>query len=67
MESNASGHYRLTGNLKKEKQKKWISPHIKKILEQSGKDFSEAVGEGEGSTEGEAKPQSPPNAEGQQG
>src|SRR5437867_7380690 len=46
LESNASGQYRLVGNIKKEKQKKWISPHIKKILEQSGKDFSEAVGEG---------------------
>jgi hypothetical protein len=44
VESNASGHYRLTGNLKKEK-KKWISPELKKILEESGKDFSEVVGE----------------------
>ena len=46
VETNLSGQYRLVGNLKTEKQKKWISPHIKKILEQSGKDFSEAVGEG---------------------
>jgi len=45
VESNASGQYRLTANEKKEKKQKWISPELKKILEESGKDFSEVVGE----------------------
>ena len=65
LESNASGQYRLVGNIKKEKQKKWISPHIKKILEESGKDFSEVTGEGEPTAEGQPEAGGQPGAEGQ--
>ena len=39
VESDAGGHYRLTPKEKKERAKKWVSPQIKKILEQSGKVF----------------------------
>src|SRR5260221_11307402 len=38
LESDAGGHFRLI--LKEQKQpKQWLSPQIKKILEESGKDF----------------------------
>src|SRR5215831_18764631 len=47
VETNPAGQYRLVGDVRKERPKKWISPHIKKILEESGKDFSETVGEGD--------------------
>jgi hypothetical protein len=59
VESNASGQYRLLENMKKQKQKRWISPHLKKILEESGKDFAETVAEGQPGLEGQpkAKPQ----------
>ena len=53
IESNATGQFRLVADLKKEKRKKWIAPHIKKILEESGKDFGEAVGEEQPNVEGE--------------
>jgi hypothetical protein len=42
LESDASGYYRLRATEKK-KPKKWISPHIKAILEKSGKDFGGAL------------------------
>src|SRR5438045_2618368 len=59
IESNASGQYRLLENLKKEKQKRWISPHLQKILEESGKDFTDAAGEEQpgAETQPQAKPQ----------
>jgi len=57
VEVNASGQYRLTGQLQKEKKKKkWIAPHIQKILEESGKDFSEATGEEGAAASAEPKP-----------
>jgi hypothetical protein len=56
VEVNASGQYRLTGHEKKEKKKKWIAPHIQKILDESGKDFSEATGEGGEAGPGEQQP-----------
>jgi hypothetical protein len=43
IESDAGGHYRLTAKEKKSKQKRWLSPELKKILEQAGKDFAEGV------------------------
>ena len=44
LESDATGHFRLRPlEKKKEKNKKFISPELKKILEQSGKDFGGGV------------------------
>ena len=42
LESDATGYYRLRPSDKK-KSKKWVSPHIKAILEKSGKDFGELL------------------------
>ena len=42
IETDGSGHYRLVQKEKK-KVKKWIAPHIKKILEESGKQFDGAL------------------------
>lgn len=39
VESDSTGHYRLKMRPKREKQSKWMSPEIRKILEKSGKDF----------------------------
>jgi len=39
IESDSTGHYRLKAVPKKEKSKRWVSPQIRKILEQSGKTF----------------------------
>jgi hypothetical protein len=39
IESDSTGHYRLKSRPKKEKQTRWVSPEIRKILEKSGKDF----------------------------
>lgn len=39
IETDSTGHYRLVKKEKKEKPKKWVSPQIRKILEQSGKEF----------------------------
>ncbi len=43
IESDSTGHYRLIRKAPKEKPKKWISPQFRKILQESGKDFGEAV------------------------
>jgi hypothetical protein len=40
VEDDRSGHYRLVQK-KTDKKKKWVSPHIKKMLEKSGKDFTQ--------------------------
>jgi hypothetical protein len=42
LECDPSGYYRLRRR-EKEKPKKWVSPQIKAILEQSGKDFGEIL------------------------
>lgn len=39
VESDSTGQFRLKG--KKQKAKRWTSPHIRQILEKSSKDFSE--------------------------
>jgi DNA-binding PadR family transcriptional regulator len=39
VESDSTGHYRLRREEKKERKKKWVSPHIRKILEKSGKNY----------------------------
>ena len=41
IESDSTGHYRLKTRPKREKQTRWVSPEIRKILEKSGKDFNE--------------------------
>src|SRR6267378_4337472 len=38
LESDATGHFRLRPRDKKKEKKRFVSPQIKKILEQSGKD-----------------------------
>ena len=43
LESDAGGHYKLLPKEKKKKPKRWLSPEMKKILEQTGKDFSEGA------------------------
>ena len=37
LESDSTGHYKLRVVKKSEKQKRWVSPQIRKILEQGGK------------------------------
>ncbi len=36
LECNSTGHYRIKPVSKKEKEKRWVSPDIAKILEESG-------------------------------
>ena len=43
IESDATGHYRLVRIPEKKQPKKWLSPQVRKILEQSGKDFGEML------------------------
>ena len=45
-ESDSTGHYRLiVKEDKKNSQKKWVSPQMKRILEQSGKAFTHVISE----------------------
>ncbi len=37
LESDSTGHFRLLALARREKQKKWLSPQIRKILERAGK------------------------------
>jgi len=39
LESDSTGHYRLKVVPKRNKERRWVSPQIRKILEQSGKTF----------------------------
>jgi hypothetical protein len=41
IESDSSGHFRIRQKEKREGDKKWISPELKKILEESGKTFDD--------------------------
>jgi hypothetical protein len=41
LEADATGHYRLRAKKEQSTVKKWVSPHIKKILNESGKDFTD--------------------------
>ena len=43
IESDSTGHFRLKISSRKEKSGKFLSPHIKKILEKSSKDFSQLI------------------------
>src|SRR4051812_42708314 len=44
IERDSSGHFRLLAREKKQQRdKKWASPQMKKLLEQSGKDFSDTI------------------------
>ncbi len=43
LETDNTNHYRLKSEEKKVKRKKWVSPQIQKILDESGKDFSGAI------------------------
>src|SRR6266704_6151136 len=42
LESDSTGHYRLRVVQKREKPKRWVAPHIRKILEQGSKTFEVA-------------------------
>ena len=45
LETDSSGRYKIAPEKKKHRgEKKWIAPHLQKILEQSGKDFSDVLG-----------------------
>ena len=46
VESDATGHFRLV-RAKKDKRKRWVSPQIKKILEESGKKFEGVIDVGD--------------------
>src|SRR5262245_60593736 len=41
LEADSTGHYRLKARNKKDKKQRWMSPHIQKILEKSGKGFDQ--------------------------
>jgi hypothetical protein len=41
IETDGNGHYRAPLTEKKAKTKRWIAPHIRKILKESGKEFDE--------------------------
>jgi hypothetical protein len=43
LESDSTGHYRLRPPEKKNDRKRWISPQIKQLLKQSGKDFEGVI------------------------
>ncbi|MFO1488063.1 MAG: hypothetical protein U1F65_06265 [Verrucomicrobiota bacterium] len=43
VEADSMAHYRLVPERKSKKHRRWISPEIQKILEKTGKDFSEGV------------------------
>ena len=43
VEADSMAHYRLVPDSKRDKPKRWISPEIQKILEKTGKDFSEGT------------------------
>ena len=43
VESDPNAHYRLKPREKKDKSKKWVSPQIKRLLEESGKKFGETI------------------------
>ena len=47
IESDSTGHYRLIRVRKPKKPKKWVSPQMRKILEESGKDFGELLSKDE--------------------
>jgi hypothetical protein len=39
LESDSTGHYRFIARYKKQKKTRFVSPHIQKLLEKSGKSF----------------------------
>ena len=43
IDSDSTGHYRLRPRERKTKPRKWLAPHVKKILRESGKDFGQVV------------------------
>ena len=44
IETDGLGHYRIVSNAAEaKKRKRWISPHLRRILERSGRDFGEAL------------------------
>ncbi len=48
IESDSTGHFRLVVKKKENRRdKKWVSPQMRKILEDSGKDFTHVVNEKE--------------------
>ena len=56
IEADSRAHYRLFPEAKKRKPKRWLSPEIKKLLEQTGEQFSEGAEINEPETPGENKP-----------
>lgn len=55
LEANSLAHYRLVPEAKKRKPKRWLSPEIKKLIEQTGEQFSAGVEISEPQDPGENK------------
>jgi hypothetical protein len=48
IETDGLGHYRIVAaSAQAKKRKRWISPHVKRILERSSRDFTEVLDEAE--------------------
>lgn len=45
IEKDSAGHFRLAASKEEIRNKRWVSPQMKKILEQSGKDFTHVIKE----------------------
>jgi len=43
LEHDSTAHYRIRQEIKKKKEKRWIAPHIKKMLEEKGVDPHQTV------------------------
>lgn len=43
LESDSSAHYRIRQEIKRKKEKHWLAPHIKKMLEEKGVDPHKTV------------------------
>jgi hypothetical protein len=53
VETDGLGHYRnVQSSADSKKKKRWVSPHLRRILERSGKDFGDALDIPEESGEG---------------
>lgn len=60
VESDSTGHYRLHEKEKNRKSQKWLAPHIKKILEESGRNFNQVFDLEEDTDEEQDEEKNPP-------
>jgi hypothetical protein len=52
VETDGTGHFRLAPPKDKKDKKRWVSPQLKRILEQSGKQFGDVISIEEEEAEG---------------